>query len=298
MAISAELGERRTVTVAAGTLEYRERGGGPPIVFAHGAGVNGDLWRKVAPALAGEHRCLTVDLPLGGHSLPLRGEPDLSLFGCAEILASFLEALDLREVTLVANDTGGAIAQALVASRPQRVGRLVLTSCDAFENYPPKAVAYLKATARVPAALWLLAQSMRVRPMQRLPIAYGWATHRPIEPRIMRSYLRGLWTDPGVRSDFARLLRAADPADTLAAADGLRDFDRPALVAWAADDRFFPREHGRRLADLLPQGRFTLVEGSRTFIPEDDPDALVLLVREFLSAAGQAGGPIGATSAP
>src|SRR3954462_8139908 len=130
MAISAELGERRTVTVAAGTLEYRERGGGPPIVFAHGAGVNGDLWRKVAPALAGEPRCLTVALPLGGHSLPLRGEPDLSLFGCAEILASFLEALDLREVTLVANDTGGAIVQALVASRPQRVGRLVLTSCD------------------------------------------------------------------------------------------------------------------------------------------------------------------------
>src|SRR4051812_49042765 len=122
MAISGELGERRTVEVPAGTLEYRERGGGPPVVFAHGAAVNGDLWRKVAPALAGDHRCIVPDLPLGGHSLPLRGEPDLSLFGLADILASFLDALDLSDVTLVANDTGGAISQAVVARRPERLG--------------------------------------------------------------------------------------------------------------------------------------------------------------------------------
>src|SRR5436190_22492195 len=150
MAISAELGERRTVTVRAGTLEYRERGSGDAMVFAHGAAVNGDLWRAVAPAFADTHRCVVLDLPLGGHALPLDGEQDLSLFGCAAILASFLEALDLRDVTLVANDTGGAVSQALVARWPERVGRLVLTSCDAFENYPPKAVAYLKTIARVP----------------------------------------------------------------------------------------------------------------------------------------------------
>jgi pimeloyl-ACP methyl ester carboxylesterase len=297
MAISAELGERRTVTVRAGTLEYRERGSGPAIVFAHGAAVNGDLWRKVAPALAADHRCVVVDLPLGGHSLPLRGDQDLSLYGCAEILASFLEALDLRDVTLIANDTGGAVAQALVGSRPERVGRLVLTSCDAFGNFPPKAVAYLKTVARSAAALWLLTQAMRLRLAQRLPIAYGWATHRPIERRIMDSFLHGLQTSPGVRRDFSHLLRGADPADTIVAADGLRTFNRPALVAWAADDRFFPREHGERLAELLPQGRFTLIERSRTFIPEDNPEALVALVREFLGAA-QTGGPIELRSAP
>jgi pimeloyl-ACP methyl ester carboxylesterase len=229
MALSEVLGERGTVEVPAGTLEYREGGSGPPVVFAHGAGVNGDLWRKVAPDLAGEHRCIALDLPLGGHSIPLSGEPDMSLFGCADILANFLETLDLSDVTLVANDTGGAIAQALAASRAERIGRLVLTSCDAFENYPPKAVAYLKPTARVRPALWLLTQSMRLKPLQRLPIAYGWATHQPIEPRIMDSYLTSLRTNAGVRRDFARLLRAADSRDTLRAAEGLRGFDRPAL---------------------------------------------------------------------
>lgn len=284
MAISEELGERRTVGLPAGSLEYRERGSGPPLIFVHGAAVNGDLWRRVAPALAAEHRCIVPDLPLGGHALPLDGEPDLSLFGLAEILASLIEALDLSEVTVVANDTGGAISQALVASRPERVGRLVLTSCDAFENYPPKAVAYLKPTARLPPAMWLLLQAVRLRPIQRLPITYGWATHAPIEPRIMDSYLTAVRTNAGVRRDFCRFLRAADRRHMRRASEGIASFDRPALVVWGADDRFFPREHGRRLAELLPGGRFELVESSRTFIPEDRPDELVTLVREFLGA--------------
>jgi pimeloyl-ACP methyl ester carboxylesterase len=283
LAVSAELGERRTVSVPAGTLEYRERGNGPTVVFAHGAAVNGDLWRRVAPALADRHRCIAVDLPLGGHSIPLDDSPDLSLFGAANVLADLLEALDLRDVTLVGNDTGGAISQALVGSRPERVGRLVLTSCDAWENYPPRAVAYLKWVVRVRPLLWLLLHALRARPVQRLPIAYGWATHRPIEPRIMESYLGSIRRDPGVRRDFAALLTGAAARDCVRASESVRGFEGPALVAWAADDRFFPRAHGQRLAELLPQGRFALVENSRTFIPEDNPEALVALLREFLA---------------
>ncbi|MDQ4040731.1 MAG: alpha/beta hydrolase [Actinomycetota bacterium] len=283
MSISEELGARRTVQVPAGTLEYRERGSGPPVVFAHGAGVNGDLWRRVAPALADRHRCVAVDLPLGGHRIPLKDDPDLSLYGAAEVLADFLEALSLEDVTLVANDTGGAISQALVGHRPERVGRLVLTSCDAWENYPPKAVAYLKPTVRIAPVFWLLAQSMRLRAAQRLPIAYGWGTYAPIEPRIMDSYLDGLRTNAGVRRDFAALLRGARKADCVRASESVRSFDRPALVAWAADDKLFPRAHGERLAELLPQGRFALVARSRTFIPEDNPGALVELLRDFLA---------------
>ena len=282
MAIREALGERGTVEVPAGVLEYRERGSGPPVVFVHGAAVNGDLWRKVAPELAERWRCIVPDLPLGGHSIPLNDGPDLSLFGAADVLASFLDALDLADVALVANDTGGAISQALVGRRPERVGRLVLTSCDAFENYPPKAVAYLKPVSRFAPALWLLSQTMRLRSFQRLPIAYGWATHAPIEPAIMASFLGSLRSNAGVRRDFAALLRGADARDCRQASEALSGFDKPALVTWAADDRFFPREHGQRLAELLPQGRFELIERSRTFIPEDNPARLVELVREFL----------------
>src|SRR3954451_8074292 len=278
MAVSEELGERRM----AGLLDYRERGDGPEMVFAHGAGVNGDLWRKVAPQLADRYRCIVPDLPLGGHSLPLpETVDDCSLFGQANILADFFEALDLRDVTLVGNDTGGAISQAVVTSRPERIGRLVLTSCDAFDNYPPKAVAWLKPTCRVPPALWLLGHAVRMKLVQRLPVTYGWATHEPIDPRIMESYTGRLRRSTGVRHDFARLLTQARRSDMRRASEGVAAFDRPARVIWAAGDKFFPRAHGQRLAELLPQGRFELVERSRTFTPEANPGALVELLKSL-----------------
>ncbi|HEX2085150.1 MAG TPA: alpha/beta fold hydrolase, partial [Solirubrobacteraceae bacterium] len=242
----------------------------------------------VVPELARDHRTITLDMPLGGHSIPLRPDADLSLFGAAGILADVLAALELHDVGLVANDTGGAVAQALVASRPERVGRLVLTSCDAFENFPPKAISYLVPAARLRPAVWGLAKLTHLQAFLRSPLAFGWAAHTRIERRITDSYLAGVRTNPGVRRDFARLLRAADKRDTLRAAEGLRSFDRPALVASAADDKFFPVADGRRLAELLPQGRFVLVERSRTFIPEDNPARLVALVRELAGAGRSA----------
>lgn len=282
MAMCDGLGARRTVEVRAGTLEYRERGSGPALVFVHGAAVNGDLWRSVAPGFADRFRIVTVDMPLGGHAIPLRDGVDMSLFGLADILAGFLDALGLEDATIIANDTGGAITQALVSQGTARVGRVVLTSCDAFDTYPPKAIGYLKPTVRVPPALWLLVKAMRFPVLQRTPLAYGWATHRPIEPLIMRSYLDGIRSTPGVRRDFARMLRMADRRDMRRASEAVGAFTGPALVVWGEDDRFFPRADGEELARLLPQGRFEVVPGSRTFIPEDQPERLVALLRSFL----------------
>jgi pimeloyl-ACP methyl ester carboxylesterase len=266
-----------------GQIEYRSFGDGPAIVFAHGVGVNGELWRRVVPPLAAAgFRCIVPDLPLGGHSLPLSPSTDMSLPGLADLLGGFLDAVGVQDACLVANDTGGAITQAFMGRRPERVARLVLTSCDAFDRYPPPAVAYLKPLARVPGGLWALGQGARFKAVQRLPIAYGWATHKPIEPRIMESYTRPVRVSAGVRADLARVLRQARKSDMQAASRSVTAFDRPALVAWAADDRFFPVEHGRALADLLPRARFELVENSRTFIPEDQPERLVELILEFL----------------
>ena len=283
MSVSAVLGDRRTVEIPAGTIEYRDRGAASPVVFVHGVGVNGDLWRGVAPRLAGEHRCIVPDLPWGAHSHPLHADADLSLPGMARVVADFIAALDLADVTIVANDTGGAVAQWLVGHHPERIGRLVLTSCDAFEKFPPTPQRYLVLAARSRALMWVVAWSAQFKFVQRLPTAYGWVTKRPIEPAIMRSYTDPVRTNPGVRRDLARLLRAVDTRYTHEAAEALRGFDRPALVLWADGDRIFPRDHGRRLADLLPQGRFELVADSRTFIPEEQPERLVARVREFLA---------------
>jgi pimeloyl-ACP methyl ester carboxylesterase len=284
MAVSDALGERRVVDVPAGTIEYRERGDGPAIVFVHGVGVNGDLWRKVVPRLAGEFRCIAPDWPLGAHSHPLRPDADLSLPGLARIVADFLEALDLTDAMVVANDTGGAVAQSLAAHHPERVGRLLLTSCDAFEKFPPRPQLYLKPAARIPGALRVIAWALRFGAIQRSPLAYGFTTWEPIDAATMRSYTAPIRTIPGVRRDMRRLLLAVDTRYTYEAAERLRGFHKPALVAWAERDRLFPREHGRRLAELLPQGRFVLVANSRTFVPEEQPERLAELVRELAAA--------------
>jgi pimeloyl-ACP methyl ester carboxylesterase len=238
----------------------------------------------VVPRLADGFRCIAPDWPLGAHRHPLRPDADLSLPGLGRIVADLLEALDLHDVTIVANDTGGAVSQWLAGHHAERVGRLLLTSCDAFEKFPPRPQLYLKPAARIPGALAVVGWALQFTAVQRLPLAYGFTTWEPIDPVAMRSYTEPIRRSAGTRRDMVRLLRAVDTRYTYEAAEALRGFDKPALVAWATKDRLFPREHGRRLAELLPQGRFVLVEDCRTFVPEEQPERLAELVRELAAA--------------
>src|SRR4051812_6788402 len=224
MVLSTSLGTQREVRLPAGPIRYRERGDGPPIVFLHGIVANGALWRRVVPDLAGEHRCITPDWPLGSHALGLRDDVDLSLPGLARIVEQFLDALGLEDVTLVANDTGGAIAQWVAVHDPARLGRLVITPCDAFENFLPPVLRHLQVVGRRPAGLWLAGQALRFPPLQRLPIAFGRLTVRPIDPDAMTAYTAPLRTNAAVRADFARLVRSISSRYTIEAAEGLRHF--------------------------------------------------------------------------
>src|SRR3954468_1198918 len=174
------LGATLDTEIPGGRIRYREQGHGPPIVFLHGIVANGVLWRGVAPRLAGEHRCLVPDWPLGSHELALTPGVDLSLPGLADLVGDFLEALDLDGVTLVANDTGGAIAQWVAIRHPERLARLVLTPCDAFHNFLPLVLRHLQVFGRTPTGLRVLAEALRFRAIQRLPIAFGRLTVRPI----------------------------------------------------------------------------------------------------------------------
>ena len=282
MARSDELGEPRTVRLPAGEIAYRERGDGPPVVFVHGLLVNADLWRAVAPRVANAgFRCLAPDWPLGSHELAMAPDADLTPPGLAALIGAFLDALDLSDVTLVANDTGGALVQVLMASRPDRVGRVVLTSCDALERFFPPAFRFLPIMARLPGSGWLLAQSLRPRVFHRLPITYGWLTQRPIPAEVMDSYLQPARRSAGVRRDVRRFLRAVHPRHTLAAAESFGAFDRPVLLVWGQDDRLFPMSLAERVAALLPDARVVPVAGARTFVPEDQPEVLAKLVAEF-----------------
>lgn len=281
MSGSDALGAPREVDLSVGRLRYRERGEGPPIVFVHGIVANGDHWRKVVPPLAGAFRCIVPDLPLGSHELPVDPRADLSLRGLARLLDELLETLDLDEVTLVGNDTGGAICQAAAAWHPARIGRLALTSCDAFDNFLPPVLRHLQVLGRFPPLLYFNGQALRFAAVQRLPIALGRLTVRPIARERVSEYARPLRESRAVRRDFARLCRAISARDTEEAAEGLRSFERPALIAWGHEDRLFPLAHAHRLAALLPDARLVVIPGSGAFIPEDQPARLAELLADF-----------------
>jgi pimeloyl-ACP methyl ester carboxylesterase len=168
-----------------------------------------------------------------------------------------------------------------MARRPDRIGRVVLASCDALERFFPPAFRYLPIMARLPGSGWLLAQALRPRALHRLPITYGWLTHRPIPPEVMDSYLQPARRSPGVRRDLHRFLRGVHRRHTLAAAETFGAFDRPVLLAWGVDDRLFPVSLAQRLAGLLPDARLVPVAGARTFVPEDQAEVLAKLISEF-----------------
>ena len=266
-----------------GTIRYREEGEGEPVVFAHGLLVNGDLWRKVVPRVAAAgHRCIVPDLPLGSHSLPMPPDADLSTPALADLLGDLIEAVGAKDGTLVANDTGGALSQVLVTTRPDAVARLVLTSCDAFEIYPPKPFNVFRAIAGyVPGAPAALSQLARLKPLQRTPAAFGWVAKRPIDPEAVRSYTRPAQTSAAIRRDVVKILRGIHPRHTLEAGAKLGRFGKPALVVWAGDDKLFPLELGRRVAAGLG-AQIVVIPDSYTFIAEDQPEALADAITRFL----------------
>lgn len=272
------------VELSAGVITYEDTGGdGPVIVLLHGVAMNGSLWRNVVDRLRGDFRCVVPTLPLGGHRRPMRPDADLSVLGVARLVAEFLEVLDLQDVTLVMNDWGGA--QSLVADRrDQRIGKLVITSCEAFDNYPPGLPgSNLYASAKLPGGLSLAFALLKLRPMRRLPVTWGRMSKRPVPHAVMDEWFRPLWTSPEIRRDLRKYVLGVPPKAELSRwSERLADFDRPALVVWAAEDKVMPPEHGRRLAELLPQGDLVEVADSYTLIPEDQPTVLAAHISAFL----------------
>ena len=281
MTITFEQSPVQEARLPQGTIRYREMGTGQPILLVHGFMVNGLLWRKVAPRLAADFRVIAPDWPFGAHPVPLGPGADLTPPGFARLIADFMAELDLRDVTLVGNDTGGAMCQLVAVDHPERLGRLALLSCDAYEYFPPPLFRPLRAIAAIPGGVRTVIASLRPRPAQRLPMSYGWTTKRPLEDRILDAWLAPSRRDAGIRREIAAVLRGAEPSHTLGAAKRFGEFGKPVLVAWAAEDKFFPSELGERLAGEFPDARLERIEDSRTFVSEDQPERTAQLIADF-----------------
>jgi pimeloyl-ACP methyl ester carboxylesterase len=278
------------VEVPQGRIEYRvagpERSSSPPVVFVHGLLVDGQLWTGVADRLAAAGiRSYAPDLPLGSHRTPLGPDVDLTPRGVARLILDFLAALELTDVTLVGNDTGGALCQFVIDTDAERIGRLVLTNCDAFDKFPPPPFGLLVKAGRSRAMLKLMAETTRPTFLRHSALGFG-PLARNLDAGVTRSWMEPLRTDPAIRADTARFMAGIDKADLLDVSTRLSAFTRPVRLVWGDRDRFFKLDFAHRLAETFPSAELTTVADGLTFVPLDAPEA----VAEAISAVN-VGGP-------
>lgn len=270
-----------------GKLAYRAAGpassSSPPVVFVHGVLVDGRLWEPVAERLAAEGvRSYAPTLPLGAHRQPMNADADLSPQGMAQLVLDFITALGLSDVTIVGNDTGGAICQVMLGADSSRIGAAVLTNCDAFRAFPPRAFAPLFSALRHPAVVACLVPGLRSETVRHGRLAYGPLTGGPLDPGLTGDWIQPL-AGKAIRRDLAKFARGVHPRVLLDAASRFGRFTGPVRILWGEADPFFRVELGRQLSAAFPRGSLATVAAGRAFLPLDDPGEVT---REIMAAIG------------
>src|SRR5262252_493410 len=276
------------IDLAIGPLDYRDLGpraaAAPVAVFVHGFLVNSTLWDPVAEKLAADGvRCILPDWPLGAHRRPVDPGADLSPIAVASAVTDLLGALGLRDAVLVGSDTGGALCQLALRGDTQRVSGLVLTNCDAFEQFPPRFFVPLFTLARSRAAVWTVAQQTRLRAVRHSPLAFGPLLNRPLPASLTRGWIQPLLDSPAIRRDVTRFTRGMQRTELADAAAWLGQFEGPVHLVWGTRDKHFTIELGRRLAAAFQHAHLDEVADATTFVSIDRPDAVVRAVQDVLA---------------
>jgi len=269
--------ERRSIDLPAGTIHYRESGpaDGRPVVFVHGFLVDDTLWSDVPERLAeAGFRTYAPTWPIGSHTTAMKDGADLSPRGLARVVLSFLEELDLEDVLLVGSDTGGGVCQLLLDQDPSRVGRLVLTNCDAFETFPPFPFDLLFRLGRHPGAARLVLLSMRSSFLRNSKLGFGWLVRRDLAPEESRRWVAPYLSDPGVRRDVATFCRGWEKDGLREASEGMARFEKPLLLCWAPGDPFFKHELAKRLLATAPDATLVEFRDAATLVSLDQPERL------------------------
>jgi pimeloyl-ACP methyl ester carboxylesterase len=278
----AQSDQRREIDLPAGRIRYRETGQGKPIVFVHGYLVDGRLWDGVIDRLSDRYRCLAPDWPIGSQRIAMKPGADLSPPGIASLIHSFLEQLDLEDVTIVGNDSGGAMSQVLVTRHPERIGRLVLTNCDTHENFPPGPFKALVPLAKLPGGMAVIGAPFRIGAVARAAFKPFAETQLPAE--LIASWMYPGLRDPDVKRDLKKVTIGMSSRHTLEAAEKLRGSQLPILLAWASGDRFFPRKYAERLTAEAGNAKIVDIPDSKTFVPIDQPRRLADEIASFVGS--------------
>ncbi|MGN6815626.1 MAG: alpha/beta fold hydrolase [Solirubrobacterales bacterium] len=272
--------QRKEVQLSAGTIRYREAGEGRPVVFVHGYLVDSRLWEGVVDRLSDRCRCLAPDWPLGAQQVAMNPDADLSPPGIARLIADFLEKLDLEDVTIVGNDSGGAMSQVLVTTYPQRISRLVLTNCDTHENFPPGIFKAMPPLAKLPGGMRALSAPFRIGAVGRRAFAPFARTKIPAE--LIASWLQPATADAGIMRDLKKVTAGMNKRYTLEAAAKLHNSDLPIRLLWAPGDKYFPISYAERLAGEAGNAGIVQIPDAKTFVPLDQPQRVADEIAAFV----------------
>jgi pimeloyl-ACP methyl ester carboxylesterase len=283
---------RHSITTRSGEISYIDIapenpvGTGPVALFVHGIATNAYLWRNVIGALSGKRRCVALDLPLHGQS-PVTAGQDLSVAALAAGLEDFCDALGLTGIDLVANDTGGAVAQIFAARHPERLASFTLTNCDTAGNLPPEdfkpTVELARAGDLAPTAVALFAD---LDAAAKVAFGNGYEHLDRIDPAVIRSYLEPCFGSLERAREFERLLAAMDDADLEAVIPRLRELIVPTLIVWGTGDAFFDVSWAYWLRDTIPgTTRVVTIDGARLFFPDERAMDLVPYLEQHWAAA-------------
>jgi pimeloyl-ACP methyl ester carboxylesterase len=272
--------QRKEVKLPAGTIRYREAGQGKPVVFVHGFLVDSRLWDGVVDHLSDRCRCLAPDWPMGAQQVAMNPDADLSPPGVARLIADFLDRLELEDVTIVGNDSGGAVSQVLVANHPERIGRLALTNCDTHENFPPGIFKAMPPLAKLPGGMFVLSAPFRIPAVARG--AFKPFARTKIPNDLVASWMQPATSDSGVMHDAKKFTAGMNKRHTLAAAEKLRTSDVPIRLLWAPGDKFFPIKYAERLAGEVKNAEIVQIQNAKTFVPLDQPQRVAEEIAEFV----------------
>jgi pimeloyl-ACP methyl ester carboxylesterase len=272
--------QRHEIELPAGRIRYREAGEGKPVVFVHGFLVDGRLWDGVVDRLSDRCRCIAPDWPIAAHQVAMNPDADLSPPGIAALIASFLEALELEDVTIVGNDSGGAMSQVLVTRHPERIGRLVLTNCDTHDNFPPGIFKAMPPLAKLPGGMTVLSAPFRIGALART--AFKPFARTPIPADLVASWMRPSLSDPGIKRDAKKVTAGMNKRYTLEAAEQLSNSELPLLLTWAPGDKFFPISYAERLEKETPNARLVRIPDASTFVALDQPARLADEIATFV----------------
>jgi pimeloyl-ACP methyl ester carboxylesterase len=274
--------QRHEIELPAGRIRYREAGEGKPVVFVHGFLVDGRLWDGVVDRLSDRCRCIAPDWPIGAQQIAMKPDADLTPYGIAATIHSFLEALDLQDVTIVGNDSGGAMSQVLVTRHPERIGRLVLTNCDMYENFPPGIFKAMPAIAKLPGGMTVLSAPFRIGALARA--AFKPFAQTKIPDDLVASWMKPGLEDAGVKRDAKKVTVGMNKRYTLEAAEKLSSSELPVLLTWAPEDKLFPLALAERLVRETPNARLVQIPGASTFVPLDQPQRVADEIATFVEA--------------